>query len=171
MKDNGQRKMSFNLSRTRMPDLQTGALTIVSSRTHLLSRYTYLFRFTTVNKYESAGAGCYPPGRALGMEDDRIPDTELSASTKHGETWGPPMARLNGASAWVASYYATPGTNWLQISLGSEYVITGIITQGLPGEAQWVTSYRVSYGSILEDLYNVLVYRDEIKARMYSFNK
>ena len=52
---------------------------------------------------------------ALGMEDGRIPDSAISASSFVNEDTHPRLVRLNSPSAWVAAYNELE--SWVQVDL------------------------------------------------------
>uniref|UniRef100_Q95114-2 Isoform Short of Lactadherin n=1 Tax=Bos taurus TaxID=9913 RepID=Q95114-2 len=96
--------------------------------------------------------GCTEP---LGLKDNTIPNKQITASSYY-KTWGlsafswfPYYARLDNQgkfNAWTAQ--TNSASEWLQIDLGSQKRVTGIITQGARdfGHIQYVAAYRVAYG-------------------------
>ncbi|XP_072025092.1 uncharacterized protein [Amphiura filiformis] len=83
---------------------------------------------------------------ALGLEDGRIVDGQLSASS--GET-SARYGRLNFQSTpnitkggWIAD--TVDSNQWLQISLYRQTRIGGVIIQGRQDKNEWVTRYKVS---------------------------
>ena len=80
---------------------------------------------------------------ALGMEDGRIPDSAISASSfLHGGSL-PSMVRLNSSFSWIAADNETK--SWVQVDLGRDAVIKKIATQGRPGNhSLWVKTYTLS---------------------------
>ena len=93
---------------------------------------------------------------SLGMEDGRIKDSALSASSifLNGiEAHAAKFGRLNlvppsgYAGAWCVK---TKDTNqWIQIDLGRPTTVTKVATQGRQDCCdQWVISYAVSYSLI-----------------------
>ena len=81
--------------------------------------------------------------QALGMEDRRIPDSSINASSSLH--WGlhPSLVRLNSNDSWMAAYNDTKP--WLQIDLGKDVVIKKIATQGRPNNrSMWVKTYTLS---------------------------
>ena len=90
---------------------------------------------------------------SLGMEDGRIKDSALSASTIHNDKHAAKLGRVNlvppsgHSGAWCAK---TLNTNqWIQIDLGRPTTVTKVATQGRQDCcSQWVTSYAVSYSLI-----------------------
>ena len=79
---------------------------------------------------------------ALGMEDERIPDSAISASSFVSEDAHPRLVRLNSPSAWVAAH--NDPKSWLQVDLGKDAVIKKIATQGKRGVYHWVKTYTLS---------------------------
>ena len=86
---------------------------------------------------------------SLGMEDGRIRDAAMSASTIYNGNFAARLARLNlvarsgKVGAWGAK---TKSINqWLQIDLGHPTTVTKVATQGRQDGSQWVTSYSLSY--------------------------
>ena len=86
---------------------------------------------------------CYSP---LGMEDGRITDNQLSASTElslYKRSRDANLARLNGRRCWIPQ--KNNANQWIQINFTEETVITGIVTQGRPDDDRWVTKYLVKF--------------------------
>ncbi|XP_038047500.1 lactadherin-like [Patiria miniata] len=86
----------------------------------------------------------------LGMEDGRIPDESITASSvwKNQADHGPLKARLytqEYAAAWCYGGYED--SPWIQVDFNGTATITGLITQGR-GDSEYdqrVTEYQVSY--------------------------
>nr|WFD50011.1 nectin variant 3 [Paracentrotus lividus] len=93
--------------------------------------------------------------RKLGLEDYRIPDSAITASTQYDANHGPQRARLNlplsGALKGAWSALTLDHSQWLQVDLQGNYRVTGIITQGRASADQWVTMYTVAYSRNGED--------------------
>ncbi|KAK3739112.1 hypothetical protein QZH41_001600 [Actinostola sp. cb2023] len=94
------------------------------------------------------GVGCY---HSLGMEDGRIQDRWISASS-YQVYYEPHQARLHltssykGAGVWCASY--SSNGQYILIDLGNTKKVSGIATQGMTGiftPDAWVTSYTIRY--------------------------
>lgn len=83
---------------------------------------------------------------ALGIENGGVKDGQLTASSvwMGVNTFGPQQARLHNQK-WPQGWSAdlTDKQPWLKVSLQSDYVITGIATQGYgnPVFREWVESY------------------------------
>ena len=79
---------------------------------------------------------------ALGMEDGRIPDSAISASSfLHGGSL-PSMVRLNSTFSWIAA--DNDSQPWVQVDLGKDAMIKKIATQGRRGAYWWVRTYTLS---------------------------
>ena len=77
------------------------------------------------------------------MEDRRIPDSSINASSFLHRGLRPSLVRLNSNYSWMAAYNDTKP--WLQIDLGRDVVIRKIATQGRPGNhSMWVKTYTLS---------------------------
>ncbi|XP_078576597.1 retinoschisin-like isoform X2 [Branchiostoma floridae x Branchiostoma japonicum] len=90
----------------------------------------------------------------LGMESGAIPDGYITASSTHPHG-ALSKARLHSqessdrsqtgwAGAWCAKDPLTTN-HWLQIDVGAETTVTGVITQGRSDVSQWVTSYKLRF--------------------------
>ncbi|XP_066275207.1 uncharacterized protein [Branchiostoma lanceolatum] len=79
----------------------------------------------------------------LGMESGAVPDSHITASSTHPHC-ATNKARLHAAGAWCAN--SPLNTNqWLQVDVGAETTVTGVITQGRPVGNQWVKSYKLRF--------------------------
>ena len=79
---------------------------------------------------------------ALGMEDGRIPDSAISASSFYSEGTHSNLVRLNSPSAWVA--VNNDPQPWVQVDLGKDAMIKKIATKGRRGAYWWVRTYTLS---------------------------
>ena len=89
----------------------------------------------------------------LGMEDGRITDSQITASSELGFEEAAFNARLNSQVTSNRSGAWTTGNQdqnpWIQARVNARW-ITGIMTQGRnnPGSLeQWVTQYKVQYSN------------------------
>ncbi|EDO27848.1 predicted protein, partial [Nematostella vectensis] len=88
---------------------------------------------------------------ALGMENKRILNSQITASSFFGPNHTPWQARLNnqminGGSTGSWSAQTSTIDEWLQVDLGSEKTITKVATQGRPNNHnQWVRSYAIRH--------------------------
>ena len=87
----------------------------------------------------------------LGIQDGRITQSMLTASSMYNRYYGPWSARLQARNhgairgGWLAR--VNNNRQWLQIDLGAKSVVKRIATQGRYDANQWVTSYTVSYSN------------------------
>jgi len=87
------------------------------------------------------------------MQNRRIPNARITASSYWDNNLNPQMARLHSARSWSArinDHYR----QWLQIDLGRPSRITKIATQGRKDARQWVKRYTLSYsqdGAVFTD--------------------
>lgn len=106
---------------------------------------------------------CHVLGRCslpLGLEDKRIVDGGLSASTFYNHNLAPWLGRINSIRSWSAR--VNNARQWLQIDFGNVARVTGIATQGRRDAHQWVTRYVLSYG----DGTNFRAYRERRQIRV-----
>ena len=87
---------------------------------------------------------------SLGIEDGRIQDSAMTASTiHHSSVYVAHLGRLNlvarsgKAGAWCAK--TSNNKEWLQIDLGNPTTVTKVATQGRQDANKWPTSYSISY--------------------------
>ena len=86
---------------------------------------------------------------SLGVEDGRIQDSAMSASTIESSSHAANLARLNlvaassKAGAWCSQ--KLDKKQWLKIDVGILTTVTKVATQGRQDNSQWVTSYSISY--------------------------
>ena len=90
---------------------------------------------------------------AVGLEDKRIPDVALSASSTLTRAHSPSRARLHiqvrnqQAAGWAPGL--DDSSPWLQVDLGARMIITGIGTQGGRyfwwSMGGWVIKFKVSF--------------------------
>ena len=79
----------------------------------------------------------------LGMEDKRLREGDISASSYYNSNLAPWFGRLNHLYAWMAR--TRNSKQWLKINLGYVTRCKGIATQGRSNSNQWVTSYVVTF--------------------------
>eukprot|EP00057_Strongylocentrotus_purpuratus_P018206 XP_011672680.1 PREDICTED: lactadherin-like [Strongylocentrotus purpuratus] len=95
--------------------------------------------------------GCNPPvlGEGLGVEDGRIPDSNLTASSYLGAKFKAYDGRLNAVAGqgnygvWAADH--SDNDKWVKVELSEDTLVTGVITQGRDSSDRWVTSFQFSY--------------------------
>ena len=95
-----------------------------------------------------------PCSRPLGVETGHLPDLSLTASSSYSSSVVASMARLNreeGGGAWCPSSVLTNSSQeWLQVSLGREVLVTGVISQGRWDRGlgqEWAQYLNIQYWS------------------------
>ncbi|XP_072037527.1 lactadherin-like [Amphiura filiformis] len=78
------------------------------------------------------------------MEDNIIPDSQITATDYAFSSWRPSYARLHHNTAWSSHRPDVP--QHIQIDLNQQQYVTGVVTQGK--DDAWVENYRVEYTSI-----------------------
>ena len=92
--------------------------------------------------------GCLSP---LGMEDGRIKDTQIKATSSLNDTARPKYGRLNetgGFGGWCPERINRKGpffTQYLQVNLNIMMRIRAITTQGREGGEERVERYKINY--------------------------
>ena len=101
----------------------------------------------------------------LGMENDQIPDSAITATSAHG-SYRPDQGRLyNQGGSWLAD--TNNFGQWFQVELGDWTKVTRVCTQGRPNGGQWVTEYKLAYS------YDGVFYKEykeegeKVKVRVY----
>uniref|UniRef100_A0AAQ5XTU7 Discoidin domain-containing receptor 2 n=1 Tax=Amphiprion ocellaris TaxID=80972 RepID=A0AAQ5XTU7_AMPOC len=86
---------------------------------------------------------------ALGMEDGRIKDDDITASSQWYETTGPQYARSEGDGAWCPEGQLEPSdSQYLQVDLGRLTFLTIVGTQGRYARSsgnEFARAYRLNY--------------------------
>ena len=89
---------------------------------------------------------------SLGLEDGRIQDGAMSASSVYNNYHAAKLGRLHleararNVGAWCVK--TNDAHQWLQIHLGGGTTVTKVVTQGRQDHDQWVTSYAISYSPV-----------------------
>lgn len=104
-----------------------------------------------------------PCKNALGMEDHRIADEQITASSERSYVKAAFQGRLhlqetaNTSGGWGAG--VNDSNQWLQIDLIGLYIkVTGVATQGRNGNYdEWVAKYKLQYSG---DGVNFTYYRE-----------
>lgn len=79
------------------------------------------------------------------MENGRVSDSQITASSYYAASLSTRQARLNSATSW--SSRTLDANQWLQVSFRRNEIITSIETQGRKTADQWVKTYMVSYST------------------------
>ena len=82
------------------------------------------------------------------MQNGKIPDSAITASSFFNHDYRPANGRLNtnkGMCSWTTTAKGRPNS-WFQVDLGRLATVTGIATQGsCRVSAEWTKSYSISY--------------------------
>ncbi|KAJ7390439.1 EGF-like repeat and discoidin I-like domain-containing protein 3 [Desmophyllum pertusum] len=87
---------------------------------------------------------------ALGMQNEKIPDSAIMASTEYGAAYKAINGRLHFMSmpgrvpAWLAK--TNDVNQYLQVNFGDWRKVTRVAIQGRADSDQWVKSFSLSYG-------------------------
>ena len=82
-----------------------------------------------------------PCQEPLGIESGNVTGDQLTASTFG--SFDATNAILNQKRAWVPA--TNNQTQWLQIDLHRQLLVSGVVIQGRPDTKEWVTRYQVKY--------------------------
>ncbi|XP_015757096.1 PREDICTED: uncharacterized protein LOC107336222 [Acropora digitifera] len=117
--------------------------------------------------------GCSPErcDVPLGMEDGRLPDIALTASSIYSTSYAAYQGRLNSMrsgskyGSWIAKH--NNKNQWFQVDLGNRAVIIKCATQGRYDANQWVTSYSIRYGM---NGFHFKIYKEGGRTRIFQGN-
>ncbi|XP_031550168.1 sushi, von Willebrand factor type A, EGF and pentraxin domain-containing protein 1-like, partial [Actinia tenebrosa] len=107
---------------------------------------------------------CSECGSALGMENGKIPDSNIRASSTRYR-YHAKYGRLNGRYAWCSGTELDP---YLQIDFGKPYRITGLATQGSAYDNKWVETYTVR-SNLAGSSFNI--YREDGRDKIFIGNR
>ena len=115
-----------------------------------LLRKSYSFIYLAISRSGFTAGATKNCTQILGMQNNEIPDSALSASTSYNvNSMGPGNGRLyfqatsgkNGA--WAAS--TNDKFQWFAVNFGNYAKVTGLATQGRQDGNWWVESYSLSF--------------------------
>jgi len=90
-----------------------------------------------------------PCSMSIGIDDGRIQDSAMRASSIANKNHVANLARLNlvaasgKAGAWCAKVNNV--NQWLHLDLGTPTTVTKVATQGRQDNSNWITNYSLSY--------------------------
>lgn len=105
----------------------------------------------------------------LGLEDGRVPDPLIRASSSQSYYCKPFNARLNRrrvgkqGGAWCAK--RSDKNQWLLVDFGALTRVKAVATQGRQNSAQWVTKYYIAYS---KNGYQFFPYKEGGKTKVKS---
>ena len=85
--------------------------------------------------------------KALGMQNGKIPDSAITASTEYNAQGSASNGRLHSGinyGAWLAQ--KNDVYQYLQVNFGDWTKVTRVAIQGRMDSDQWVKSFSLSYG-------------------------
>lgn len=103
----------------------------------------------------------------LGLEDKRVPDPMMRASSYYNFYCRPSSGRLNGrragryGGAWCAK--RRDRRQWLQVDFGALARVSRVATQGRQNSVQWVKTYYLSYS---RNGYKFIPYRQKGRTKV-----
>ena len=97
----------------------------------------------------------------LGLEDKRVPNGHLSASTYYNHHLSPWHGRLNHRWSWSVRLRRVG--QWFQVNFVELIRVKGVATQGRQDANQWVRSYTVSYST---DGMNFVPYKENRRVKV-----
>ena len=98
----------------------------------------------------------------LGLEDKRVPNGHLTASSYYNYHLSPWYGRLNSIYSW--SVRRNRVGQWFQVNFVELMRIKGVATQGRQNANQWVRSYTVRYSV---DGMSFRPYRENRRVKVY----
>lgn len=110
--------------------------------------------------------------RPLGMQNGRIKNAAIKASSQYNSKHASYLARLGRVrrgrlmGAWSAK--TNNHNQWIQVDLSRSMKVTGIATQGREEANQWVTAYYVLYSSDGVKFAKVKDWWDVVKVSIWS---
>ena len=100
------------------------------------------------------------------MENGKISDDQITASSEYSPNHRVPNARLNfnkNSGAWSAK--TNDLNQWLQVNFQRSIIITGVSTQGRVQYTQFVKSYTVSFSDDERDFQSFKTRDMNVKVR------
>ncbi|XP_030631410.1 neuropilin 1b [Chanos chanos] len=91
-----------------------------------------------------------PCSSMLGMVSGQVSDSQISVSPRMERGWLPEQARLlTGRTGWTPALVQASSDQWLQVDLGQERLVTGLVLQGgkLKDKNVFVKKFRVSHST------------------------
>ncbi|XP_034359872.1 lactadherin isoform X1 [Arvicanthis niloticus] len=127
-------------------------------------------------RFELLGCELHGCSEPLGLKSNTIPDSQITASSSYKTLnlrafgWYPHLGRLDNhgkINAWTAQ--SNNAREWLQVDLGTQKQVTGIITQGARdfGHIQYVASYKVAHS---DDGVQWTIYKEQGTSKVFQGN-
>ncbi|XP_074645823.1 uncharacterized protein LOC141902080 [Tubulanus polymorphus] len=81
----------------------------------------------------------------LGMEDGRILDSQITASSYWSDQFKPSKARLRGDSSWQSKQASSNANQWIEVDFGQLTALSAISVQGRGTWYNWVETFYIEY--------------------------
>ncbi|XP_028512777.1 uncharacterized protein LOC110231997 isoform X1 [Exaiptasia diaphana] len=118
-------------------------------------------------KWTDSIPDCTPEcGSPLGMENGKIPNKNIRASSRWNNRYDARYGRLHGTRTWCSGRFNIKSP-YLEVDLEKPYRITYIATQGNARDNQWETKYTISY-SLAKS--SPIEYRENDKEKVFNGN-
>jgi len=81
---------------------------------------------------------------SLGLENNEIPDSSITASSRYSDTYRASQGRLYQQGSWIASNRVK---QWFQVDFVNWTKVTGVAIQGCAYWywKRWVTKFKLAY--------------------------
>jgi len=84
---------------------------------------------------------------SLGLENNEIPDSSITASSRYSDSYEASRGRLYQQGSWVAYIHRTE--QWFQVDFFNWTKVTGVAIQGVAYWywKWWVTKFKLAYSN------------------------
>ncbi|CAK8677456.1 unnamed protein product [Clavelina lepadiformis] len=113
------------------------------------SRRTERLTQIVENRIELVGRVEFCP---LGVKSGKVKDADMTSSSAHSSAYAAHQGRLDSSTVWHVSESHNKRGAWIQVDMKTPTTLTGVVTQGRHNNNQWVTRYKMSFGSSLDEL-------------------
>jgi len=82
---------------------------------------------------------------SLGLENNELPDSSITASSRYSETYRASHGRLYQKGSWLANINGVE--QWFQVDFVNRTKVTGVAIQGFAYRywLDWVTKFKLAY--------------------------
>uniref|UniRef100_A0A3B3SIL6 Neuropilin n=1 Tax=Paramormyrops kingsleyae TaxID=1676925 RepID=A0A3B3SIL6_9TELE len=115
----------------------------------------------------------YPCFNMLGMVSGAISESQITVSSQVDRSWVPENARLlTGRAGWTVPETQNLKNEWLQVDLGQERLVNGLITQGgkLREHRVFMRKFRLAYSSTGSN-WTLVLDNDTNKPKIFEGNQ
>ena len=95
--------------------------------------------------FHSGFATAKPPAcmASLGLENNELPDSSITASSRYSDTYRASHGRLYQQGSWLAKINGVE--QWFQVDFVNRTKVTGVAIQGSAYWLTWVTKFKLAY--------------------------